>query len=135
MDAKISIVTEQQEKGVYVAQFKVHDLAIFSYYVESDKECYIIDPTFDNVIFKEFIKKRGSTVKYVLLTHYHADFLSAHTDFGVPIIMGEKSKRSMNKFEVQEKKDNEKFKLGKVETRVLATPGHTTESACFVLAN
>lgn len=33
MDTKISIVTEQQEKGVYVAQFKVHDLAIFSYYV------------------------------------------------------------------------------------------------------
>ena len=49
--------------------------------------------------------------------------------------MGEKSKRSINKFEVREMKDNEKFKLGKVETRVMATPGHTTESACFVLAN
>lgn len=114
MDQKISIVTEQEEKGVYIAQFKTHDLAIFTYYVESQKECYIIDPTFDCVVFKDFIKKRGSTLKYVLLTHYHADFLSAHVDLGVPIIMGEKAKRSVNKFEVKEMKDNEKFKIGKV---------------------
>lgn len=53
-------------------------------------------------------------MKYVILTHYHADFLSAHVDMGVPIIMGEKSKRSVNKFEMTEMKDNEKFKLGKV---------------------
>lgn len=33
MDAKINMITEQQEKGVYIAQFKVHDLAIFSYYI------------------------------------------------------------------------------------------------------
>lgn len=114
MDQKISIVTEQEEKGVYIAQFKTHDLAIFTYYVESQKECYIIDPTFDCVVFKDFIKKRGSNLKYVLLTHYHADFLSAHVDLGVPIIMGEKAKRSVNKFEVKEMKDNEKFKIGKV---------------------
>ncbi len=30
--------------------------------------------------------------------------------------------------------DNEKFKLGKVETR-MATSVHATESACFILAN
>jgi len=48
------------------------------------------------------------------LTHYHADFLSAHVDMGVPIIMGEKSKRSVNKFEIREMQDNEKFKIGNV---------------------
>lgn len=69
------------------------------------------------------------------MTHYHADFLSAHADLGVPVIMGEKAKRSVNQFNLMELKDNEKFKVGKVETRVMATPGHTTESACFVLAN
>lgn len=111
---------------MYIAQFKTHDLAIFTYYVESNKECFIIDPPFDSNIFKDYIKKRGSSLKYVILTHYHADFLSAHIDLGVPIIMGEKSKRSVNKFDIKEMKDNEKFKLGKVEVRVLATPGHTT---------
>lgn len=48
------------------------------------------------------------------MTHYHADFLSAHVDMGVPIIMGEKSKRSVNKFEIREMQDDEKFKIGNV---------------------
>jgi len=34
------------------------------------------------------------------LTHYHADFLAGHTQFGVPIIMGPTSKRAINSFEV-----------------------------------
>ena len=71
----------------------------------------------------------------MLLTHYHADFLSAHNAFNVPVVMGEKSKREFNKFMLVEMRDNQKFKIGKVETRVMWTPGHTTESSSFVLAN
>ena len=70
-------------------------------------------PTYDDIIFKEFIEKRGSTLKYVLLTHYHADFVSSHAELGVPI-MGEKSNRAVSKSEVTEMKDNQKFKLGKI---------------------
>jgi hypothetical protein len=33
MDAKITITTEQNEEGFYVAQFKTAELAIFSYYL------------------------------------------------------------------------------------------------------
>jgi hydroxyacylglutathione hydrolase len=69
--------------------------------VESNKECYIIDPTFDDKILKDFIKKRGSILKYVVMTHYHADFLSAHVNLGAPIIMGPNSKRTVNKFDVK----------------------------------
>lgn len=98
MDAKNSIVTEQ---GYYVAQIKTADLAIFSYYVESNKEAILIDPTLDTTIYKEIIAKRGSTLKYVLLTHYHADYLSGHTQFNVPIVMGPTSKREVNTFKVE----------------------------------
>ena len=62
-----------------MAQFKTKMLAVFTYYIESNKEAYIIDPTFDSLIFSEFVEKRGATLKYVVLTHYHADFLSGHT--------------------------------------------------------
>ena len=82
MDAKNSIVTEQ---GYYVAQIKTADLAIFSYYVESNKEAILIDPTLDTSLYKDIIAKRHSTLKYVLLSHYHADYLSGHTQFNVPI--------------------------------------------------
>lgn len=54
-------------------------LAVFTYYVESYGEAYIIDPTFDYLCYKLFTEKRGATLKYVVLTHYHADFIAGHT--------------------------------------------------------
>ena len=67
-------------------------LAVFTYYVESNNQAYLIDPTFDYLVYKEFIDKRGTALKYVVLTHYHADFLAGHTEFKVPVIMGPGSK-------------------------------------------
>lgn len=111
-------------------------LAVFTYYVESNKEAYLIDPTYDYIIFQNFIEQRGATLKYVVLTHYHADFIAGHTEFKVPIIMGPGSKtKETTNFELIELKDNEKFKVGNVQTRVISTPGHTLESSCFILEN
>lgn len=42
-----TVVTEQEGPGFYLAQVKNSDLAIFSYYIESEKESVIIDPVFD----------------------------------------------------------------------------------------
>ena len=47
MDSKNMIVSEEQTHDFYVAQFKTTELAIFSYYVESGKDCLLIDPPFN----------------------------------------------------------------------------------------
>jgi hypothetical protein len=52
MSSSIQIVSEQQEAGVYIAQFKTNMLAVFTYYVESDGEAYIIDPTYDYLVYR-----------------------------------------------------------------------------------
>lgn len=52
------LTAEQEGNEFYVAQFKNPDLAIFSYYVESKKEAFIIDPTYDTQIYHETLKKR-----------------------------------------------------------------------------
>ena len=83
-----------------MAQFKTKMLAVFTYYVESNGEAYLIDPTFDYMAYKEFLEKRGAVLKYVVLTHYNADFISGNTDFKVPVVMGPGSKRPVNTFEV-----------------------------------
>ena len=93
MSSSIEIVSEQTEKGVYIVQFKTKMLAVFTYYVESQKQAYLIDPTYDYLVYKEFIDKRGATLKYIVLTHYHADFVSGHTEFKVPVVMGPSAKR------------------------------------------
>lgn len=73
-----TVVTEQEGKGFYIAQLKNSDLSNFSYYVESEKEAYIIDPIFDTRSYQDILIKRGATLKNVLLTHYHLDYISGH---------------------------------------------------------
>ena len=73
-----TVVTEQEGKGFYIVQLKNSDLSNFSYYVESEKEAYIIDPIFDTRSYQDILNKRGATLKNVLLTHYHLDYISGH---------------------------------------------------------
>jgi glyoxylase-like metal-dependent hydrolase (beta-lactamase superfamily II) len=133
MDSKLSLVSEQSGDGFYVAQFKTSELAIFSYYVESNKEGLLLDPVFDVKVYNDFIAKRHSHLKYVALTHYHADYLSGHTEFSVPIVMGASSTRPINGFKIKECHDGEEVALGGIAVKVIHTPGHTLESSCFLL--
>lgn len=128
-----TITTEQEGNGFYIAQFKTAHLAIFSYYVESDKSAFIIDPTFDTRVYEDFLVKRGAKLEYILLTHYHADFISGHTQFKVPIVMGETAQRNINGFKINEMKDGDSFAMGSINIAVLHTPGHTPESSCYLL--
>lgn len=128
-----SLTTEQQGDGFYIAQFKNSDLAIFSYYVESNNEAFVIDPTYDTTVYREMLDKRASTLKFVLMTHYHADYLAGHTELKVPIFMGEHAKRAVNGFELTERKDGESFTIGNITLVTHHTPGHTFESSCYEL--
>ncbi len=112
MDSKVSVVTEQTGEGFYIAQFKTNELAIFSYYVESNKQALLIDPVYDVKTYTDFISTRQSTLKLVALTHYHADYLSGHNEFKVPIIMGLNSALANSNFKVQECQDGEVITLG-----------------------
>jgi glyoxylase-like metal-dependent hydrolase (beta-lactamase superfamily II) len=133
MDGKATITTEQEGNGFYLAQFKTPELAIYTYYLESNKEAIIIDPTYDTQIFREFINKRNSNLRLTLLTHYHADFLAGHTQFEAPIAMGPKSKKEVNKFALKEHDEGATIHVGDVKLEVIHTPGHTNESSCYLL--
>ena len=93
-----TVVSEYEVAGFYIAQFKNSDLSNFSYYVESKKEVYLIDPVYDTRSYQGKLTERGATLKYVLLTHYHSDFISGHLEFKVPILMGPSSKNKMNSY-------------------------------------
>ena len=79
MNSTVALVTEQAGEGFNVFQFKTTELAIYSYYIESNKEGILIDPVFDVETYRKFMDSRKSILKYVFLTHYHADYLSGHT--------------------------------------------------------
>ncbi|MEX1239143.1 MAG: MBL fold metallo-hydrolase, partial [Cyclobacteriaceae bacterium] len=73
-------------------------------------------------------------IKYVLETHFHADFVSGHLDLaaktGAQIVYGPNANP---KFEAHIASDGELLKLGKVTIKVLHTPGHTMESTTYLL--
>src|SRR5690606_29137976 len=109
-------------------------LAQGAYYIESEGEAAVIDPLRETAPYIERAQKNGAKIKYILETHFHADFVSGHLDLanktGAKIIYGPKAKTEFEKIEAI---DGQEFKLGKLTFKVLHTPGHTMESTCYLL--
>ena len=119
---------------MFIKQLYTGCLSEAAYYIESEGEVAIIDPLRDTDEYLQLAKQRNAGIKYIFETHFHADFVSGHIDLsretGAPIIYGPGAKTT---YEVHNSKDNEIFKLGKLSTQVLHTPGHTLESTCYLL--
>ncbi|MGC3947474.1 MAG: MBL fold metallo-hydrolase [Chryseolinea sp.] len=119
---------------MYVEQLYTNCLAEAAYYIESEGEAAIIDPLRETEPYVGLAAERGAKIRYVFETHFHADFVSGHIDLsrqvGAPIIYGP---GATTEYDVHNAHDGEEFKLGKVTIRVLHTPGHTPESACYLL--
>lgn len=117
-----------------VEQIYTGCLAQGTYYIESNGEAAIIDPLREIKPYLEKAAKNGVKIKYVLETHFHADFVSGHVDLarasGAQIVFGPNAQPT---FATHIASDGEKLKLGDVTIKVLHTPGHTMESTTYLL--
>ena len=93
-------------------------------YLVSDKktkDTVIIDPGDEPEKIFNAIKKENLKPKFILLTHEHPDHtaaLKAVSDaFGIKRVSAE---------------DGDVLRLGDLDIKVMATPGHSRESVCFV---
>ncbi|MCB0792302.1 MAG: MBL fold metallo-hydrolase [Flavobacteriales bacterium] len=109
-------------------------LAQGAYYIESKGEAAIIDPLRETAPYIERAQRNGARIKYVLETHFHADFVSGHVDLakksGATIVYGPNANPTFN---AHIAKDGEELKVGDATIRVLHTPGHTMESTTYLL--
>lgn len=109
-------------------------LAQGAYYIESAGEAVIIDPLREVEPYLQKAERNGAKIKYVLETHFHADFVSGHLDLskktGAPIVYGPNAQPS---FDFYSAKDGEELTVGNVTIKVLHTPGHTMESTSYLL--
>lgn len=117
-----------------VEQIYTGCLAQGAYYIESKGEVAIIDPLREVQPYIEKAEKEGARIKFILETHYHADFVSGHLTLaektGAKIVYGPLANPS---FDAREAKDGEELKVGDVTIKVLHTPGHTMESTTYLL--
>ncbi|ALM07793.1 beta-lactamase [Sediminicola sp. YIK13] len=109
-------------------------LAQGAYYIESKGEVAIIDPLREVEPYLKRAKADKAEIKYILETHFHADFVSGHVtlskETGAPIVFGPNANPS---FDAIIAKDGQEFKLGDITIKVLHTPGHTMESTTYLL--
>ena len=109
-------------------------LAQGAYYIESEGEIAIIDPLREIQQYIDKAEANNSKIKYILETHFHADFVSGHVDLakktGATIVFGPGAETS---YDIHSAKDGEEFIIGKITIKVLHTPGHTLESVTYLL--
>lgn len=109
-------------------------LAQGAYFISSNGEAVVIDPLREIQPYIERANADNVKIKYILETHFHADFVSGHLDLakatGAIIVYGPNANPS---FEFHSAKDGELLNVGDITFKVLHTPGHTMESTCYLL--
>jgi len=105
-----------------------------SYVCCSRGEALVIDPSVDAAAYEEVAGRLGATIVAVAETHIHADHLSRARDIcrstGATLLLPENDRI---RFPYRPLHDAETYEVGGTALRVLSTPGHTGESACYVL--
>jgi glyoxylase-like metal-dependent hydrolase (beta-lactamase superfamily II)/rhodanese-related sulfurtransferase len=117
-------------------QFYLGCLAHASYLVGDGGECAIVDPQRDVDHYLDAAARFNCTIKYVIETHLHADFVSGHRELaartGATIVFGANANAAFDHLPVH---DGDTLGVGNVELRALETPGHTPESISWLVVD
>src|SRR5688572_13435735 len=114
-------------------QFYLGCLAHASYYIGSDGEAAVVDPQRDVQQYLDEAKANAQTIKYIIETHSHADFVSGHIELagktGAQIIYGARAETAFPTLKVS---DGDEVAVGSISLKFLETPGHTPEGITIV---
>ena len=109
-------------------------IAHAAYYLENNGEAAIFDPLREVQPYIDRAAKDNAKIKYVFLTHFHADFVSGHLDLAhktnAKIVYGPTAKPA---YEIISAEDGQVFEVGNYKVKVIHTPGHTMESTTYLL--
>ncbi|HJU55070.1 MAG TPA: MBL fold metallo-hydrolase [Pyrinomonadaceae bacterium] len=121
---------------MFFKQFYLGCLAHASYLIGSEGEAAVVDPQRDVDRYIMEAAAAGLSIKYVIETHLHADFVSGHKELaartGAEIIFGARAGAGLPHRAVR---DGDELKLGRVNLRFIETPGHTIESVSVIVIN
>ena len=121
---------------MFFKQFYLGCLAHASYLIGSEGEAVVVDPQRDVAQYLDEAAAQNLTIKYIIETHLHADFVSGHRELasrsGAEIVFGQRAGAT---FPHRAVKDNDEITIGKVRLQFLETPGHTPESICILVTD
>ena len=117
-------------------QYYLKPLAQASYLIgdEVSKSAVVVDPRRDVDEYVADAQKAGLVIRHVLLTHFHADFISGHLELaqrtGATIHLGRDAKAE---YRFEPMREGDVLELGSTRLRFLATPGHTPGSTSILV--
>src|SRR5499427_7270595 len=121
---------------MYFEQFYLGCLAHASYLLGSEGEAAVVDPQRDVDIYLEEARANGLTIKHVIETHLHADFVSGHHELaartGAQICLSCAAGATFPHVDVD---NGTSLQVGNLKIDVLATPGHTPESISLLVTD
>src|SRR6202041_525010 len=92
------------------------------------------DPQRDTDQYIVFATEHALAIKYVFLTHLHADFVAGHLELrdrvGARIYLGATAKAA---YAFTPLHDGDILEFGRVRLKILETPGHTPESISILV--
>ena len=119
-----------------VEQLYTKCLAQGAYFIASNGESAIVDPLREVQPYLDLAKENNAPIKYIFLTHFHADFVSGQVDLakatGATVVFGPNAHPA---YDYHGAIDGETFTVGNLNLEVIHTPGHTMESTCYLLRN
>ena len=119
---------------MFFKQYLVGHMENYTYLLacEEEKLAAVVDSSFSGDAMADEAAELGFKIKYVMNTHDHPDHTAGDDVLlkrtGAELVGHEKSKLKPD----IKVKDGDIIKLGKVEIRVIHTPGHTPDGVCFL---
>lgn len=131
--------TVVSDDGLEVRVYYLECLAQATFIISHEGSAFIVDPRRDVDAFLADLKTNNLSLKGILETHFHADFVSGHYELmqrtGATIYFGPGSSDRC-KFPHHQLADNEMIDFSsRYAIRVLHTPGHTPESVVYLVVD
>ena len=118
-------------------QYYLSCLAHASYLItdEQSRLAVVVDPQRDVDQYLADARQHDLQIRYVLLTHFHADFVTGHLELrdllGAQIGLGA---RANAEYPFIPLANGHTLELGQVRLEILETPGHSHESISILLS-
>lgn len=131
--ARLQVLTQENWGHDFIfRQYQLGVLSHYSYLIGSQGIALIVDPTRDIQVYLQEAQALKLEIKYVYLTHSHADFVAGHLELakatGATILM---HPLSQPLFAYQAMENNAEVEFGSVRAIVKLTPGHTPDGTCL----
>jgi glyoxylase-like metal-dependent hydrolase (beta-lactamase superfamily II)/rhodanese-related sulfurtransferase len=117
-----------------VVQVRRTGKGCLSYLIGADGESAVIDAALDPAVYQRLARQHGWRITAVLDTHVHADHLSRSRALaqqtGATLYLPQQERVSFSYTPIG---DDDAIAIGSARLRALRTPGHTAESASYLL--